>query len=364
MILHTLLGLSIAGSAISELTARAGQKVHCVGERAHLLQYDIEGEPNDGSSLKGVQQAIVAMMPSLAHSAQCLRAGDHTPEGDKQFCYGVNQDSSCKVARSNIPIKDGIDCKDCFVSASADAYYKLNYTVSHLNTVEVGLRDINLRASVGIHKHLSASSTPASGNFPFPGSDKELTVIDELVGCPVCVKVKITIAFPTSLDYTMSLSGGGDLEAGASLDINLGDNVVKYDGNAAGNKWSHEEGSPKVSVTPILSADAKALADLKLDVKTSAQVNVDSIVWYHLDMAPAFDTKVTFEGHNLLHKDQVCLNGDAAFTMSQEADLDWNLLKWHAKGHWGPHQLFDWSKTGIVHGCKDINIENSTAMIV
>lgn len=181
----------------------------------------------------------------------------------------------------------------------------------------------------------------------------------------VCVKAKIVVAFPTSLDYSFTVSGEADLEAGASLDINLGDNVVKYDGNLdEKSRWSHEVGSPKVTVSPLLTANAKADADLKLDIKTSAQVNVDNIVWYHLNMKPALDTKLAFEGSNLLHKDQVCLNGDAAFDMSQEADLDWDLKVWHAKDHWGPNSLYSWSKPGIVHECKDIKLANSSTVIV
>merc|ERR1712147_389686 len=146
-----------------------------------------------------------------AHNEKCLMAelGDHTPAGDKEF----------------------------FLSASADAYYKLNYTMTHLNSVEVGLRDINLRASAGVHKDFSKSGTPESGTVNLPTVSK--TIIDSLVGCPVCVKATIKVAFPTSIDYSLDLSGEADVDAGASLDINLGSNIVKYDGNQAeGSKWS------------------------------------------------------------------------------------------------------------------------------
>lgn len=348
-----------------ESVAQKGQEVHCIANRAHRLHYDVEGEANDGSSLKNVRNAVISMTPSPEDSKECskLKLGDHTPEGDKEFCYGANQDSSCAAAKSDIPIKDGFDCKDCFLSAGADAYYKLNYTMTHLNTVEVGVKDINLRASVGIHKHLSGSDTVANGNVPFPDSDKDITLIDKLVGCPVCVRVQIKVKFPTSLDYTLTLSGEADLEAGAALDINLGNNIVKYD-HVGGTGWSHEVDQPKVSVTPILAATAQATADLKLDVKTSFQVNVDNIVWYHLNMVPALDTKLTFDGKNLFHNDRVCLNGDAAFDMSQEADLNWDLKVWHAKDHWGPKQLYTWSKPGIVSGCKDIKLGNASSVIV
>jgi len=344
---------------------RSGQELHCVGKRAHVVHYDVEGEPNDGSSLKGVQRAIVSLTPSPTHNEKCLTAelGDHTPTGDKEFCYGANEDSTCKAAKSSIPIKDGFDCKDCFLSASADAYYKLNYSMTHLNSVEVGLRDINLRASAGVHTHLSKSGTPASGTVNLPTESK--TLIDKLVGCPVCVKATIKVAFPTSIDYDLDLSGEADVEAGAALDVNLGSNIVKYDGNQAeGSKWSHEVDSPKYSVTPLLTVNAKASADLKLNMKTSVQVNVDNIVWYHLNMAPSLDTKLTFDAKSLFHNDRVCINGDPSFDMSQEANLDWDLKVWHAKDHWGPSHLYSWSKPGMINACKDIKIGDNTSVIV
>lgn len=351
----------------SESAALAGQEVHCVAERAHLVHFDVEGEPNDGSSLKGIQRAVISVTPSPAHAHRCdvssAVGGDTTPAGDKDFCYGVNQDSSCKAAQKNIPIKDGFDCKDCFVSADADAFYKLNYSMTKLNSVEVGLRNIKLRASAALHTLKSGAGTVASGNVPFPDSDKTLTLINALVGCPVCVRVNIKVGFPTSLDYSVSLTGDADLEAGAMLDVDLGNNVVHYDSTKG---WSHEVDQPKVSVSPLLTVTAKATADLKVDVKTSAQVNVDNIIWYHLNMAPALDTTLKFEGKGLFHKDQVCLNGDASFDMSQEANLDWDLKVWHAKDHWGPKDLYSWSKPGIVKECKQINIPqgNGTATVV
>jgi len=350
--------------ATGESVSHKGSEVHCISNRAHLLHYDVEGEANDGSSLKDMRHAIVSLKPSRHLSDLCSNLkGDDTPGGDKKFCYGANQDASCTKAKSDIPIKDGFDCKDCFLSADADATYKLNYTMTRLNSVEVGLKDVNLRASVGIYKGAAGSDTAASGTIPFPDSDKTITLIDKVVGCPVCVRVSIKVAFPTSLDYSLTVSGDAELEAGAVMDINLGSNIVKYDG-VGGTGWSHEVDQATVSVTPIISASAKATGDLKLDVKTSMQVNVDDIMWYHLNMVPAIDTKVNFEGEDRLHKDRVCLNGDAALDMAQEADLDWDLKVWHAKEHWGPKNLYTWSKAGVVSGCKDIKLANTTAVLV
>jgi len=359
MLARGLIAYAIVASG--ESVSQKGNEVHCISNRAHLLQYDVEGEANDGSSLKGVHQAIVSMTPSPDHASHCsnLKAqlGDHTPKGHKEFCYGANQDASCKGAKRNIPIKHGFDCKDCFLSVHADAFYKFNYTMTQLNSVKVGLKDVNLRASVGLHKHLAMSDPVSKGNIPFPDSDKEITLIDKLVGCPVCVRVLIKVKFPTSLDYKLTVSGDADFEAGAVMDINLGDNIVQYDG-AGGTGWSHKVEKAKVSVTPILTADAKADGDLKLDVKTSLQVNVNNILSYHLNMGPALDTKVSS------HNDRVCLNGDAALDMTQEAKLDWDLKVWRAKAHWGPKQLYKWSKSGSVSRCKDIKLGNATAVIV
>jgi len=352
--------------ASGESVSQKGKEVHCISNRAHVLQYDVEGEANDGSSLKDVRQAIVSMTPSPDHANHCsnLKAQLRgTPEGDEEFCYGANQDASCKEAKSNIPIRDGFDCKDCFLSADADATYKLNYTMSGLNSVEVGLKDINLRASVGVHKHLAGSHPVLSGNILFPDSDKEYSLINKLVGCPVCVRMSIKVKFPTSLDYSLTVSGDADLEAGAVMDINLGNNMVKYDA-VGGTGWSHEVDHAKVNVTPVLTVDAQADGNLKLDVKTSLQVTVDNIIWYHLNMTPALDTKVNFEFSDSFHNDRVCLNGDAALDMTQEADLDWDLKVWHKKEHWGPEQLYTWSKAGLLYGCKDIKLGNAAAVIV
>jgi len=341
----------------TESVALKGQQVHCIKDHAHLVDFDVEGEPNDGSSMKGVERAIITVTPSPAHASHCSKVRlEGTPEGDKDFCYGANQDSSCKAARQDIPIKDGFDCKDCFVSAEADAFYKLNYTMTKLNSVALGLRNINLRASAAIHTLLAGSGTVASGSIPFPGSDKTITLIDTLVGCPVCVKVNIKVAFPTALDYSLTLTGQADLEGGAQLDINLGDNVVNYDSVSG---WSHQADKAKISVTPLLVANAKATADLKMTVKTSAQVNIDNIAWYHLNMKPSLDTQLQFQGSGLFHHNRVCLHGDAAFDMEQEADLDWDLKIWHEKHHWGPSQLYTWSKSGIVSACKNIDIHTT-----
>merc|ERR1712216_884428 len=99
-----------------------------------------------------------------------------------------------------------------------------------------GVQDIHVKGSASLNKLVSASTTAFKGTHELK-SNTQITLIDKLVGCPVCVKATIKVAFPTSIDYELDLSG----EADVALDVNLGSNIVKYDGNQAKrSKWSHE----------------------------------------------------------------------------------------------------------------------------
>lgn len=190
-----------------------------------------------------------------------------------------------------------------------------------------------------------------------PGTDKKYTLLDKLVGCPVCIKVTIVIAIPTSLDYNLNVEGEAEVEAGALLDISLGNNVVAWDHEKG---WQHETHDPQVKVTPVIDVSAKATAKLDLDVKTSLQVDVDKIIWYHLNMNPALPTTVKFQGGIWpIGHDQMCINGDASFSMTQEANLDDKMFK--IQKHWGPENLYTWSKPGIIHGCKDLKLNNASS---
>uniref|UniRef100_A0A6T9NSL0 Uncharacterized protein n=1 Tax=Alexandrium catenella TaxID=2925 RepID=A0A6T9NSL0_ALECA len=352
MALLRLAGFSqaLALAALAAPAALSGEEVHCIRDRAHLVRFDVAGEPNDGSSMEGIERALISMEPSPGHADHCRGELGSTPSGEKHFCYGVNQDESCAGAKAALPIEGGIECKNCFVSATADAFYKLNYSMTALHSVSVGLRDIHLRASAGIHRG-GSESQKAVGNMTYPGSDKPLTLINRLVGCPVCVKVNIQIGAPTTLEYDLSWSHQEEAEAGAAFHMNLGNDIVHYD-SAAG--WSHESHSPEVEIKPMLVTSTKASADLKLALKTSLQLKLGGIVWYHLNMNASLPIKVTFDGgFGPFKKAKTCLDGEASFKIGHEADLDWSFLKWSAKNHWGPTNLYSWSKPDI-HLCEQV----------
>merc|ERR1719281_1164218 len=101
--------------------------------------------------------------------------------------------------------------------------------MTHLHSVEVGLQDMHVRGAVSVYKHLQGSKTALKGTKVLSTNASQWTVIDKLVGCPVCIKVKIVVAAPTSVDYEIDLKGQSDITAGAELDVNLGQRSVKWD---------------------------------------------------------------------------------------------------------------------------------------
>lgn len=359
----TLRGLVAFASFVGAAAlSQSGEELHCVGDRPHLLRYQVEGEPNDGSSWKGIQNAVISMEPSPQHAAKCGVTGPSTPSGDKQFCYGVNQDGTCDAAKGDISILPGkLDCKNCFVGAKADVYYALNYSWDKLHSVEVGLRDMHLKGSVSVHAHASGSGTPMKGNEVL--TDQSYTVIDKLVGCPVCVKAKVVVAAPTSVQYEVDVQAEADVEAGAELDIDLGDRSIKWD-EVQGWTWPKHERT--VALKPILELTGKAEGDVKLELDTSLQVTIDDIIWYHLNLKPSLPLTCTAQGNlNPFDKSiQVCLKGDADLTIGHEADLDWNLLSFHVKHHWGPEQDYAWHRDNIVNFCKKVNAPGNSSSIV
>jgi hypothetical protein len=335
----------------------SGEEVHCVGSRAHVLKYSVAGEPNDGSSLKGIENAILSVEPAPMHASKCdVRAtGDDTPSGDKTLCYGVNQDSTCTSAKKDIPVDNGkFDCKDCFVGATADVFYKLNYTWDSLNSVEVGLKDMHVRGSASLHTHVSESATPVKGTKVLATNATKITLIDKLVGCPVCVKAQITVAAPTSVNYEIDLKAQADITVGAEIDINLGERSVKWDHK---DGWTYPINMERsVTVKPLLEiGNVQADADVKLSIDTSLQFDVESIMWYHLNLKPSLPLTAIAKGALWpIHGAQFCLKGDADLTIGHEADLHWNLLTFKEYHHWGPVKDYDWSKSGIIDVCKNI----------
>lgn len=349
--------LSLSGLAPAAAIVRSGEQVHCVADRAHVLKYDVEGDENDGSSMAGIQRAVVSLDAAQHRDHECttLQSGLN-PSGDKELCYGKNQNSDCSGAEAKmIPLESGaVECQDCYVSVKADAFYNLNYSMTQLHSAQIGLRNIHATASVSLHKSLSGDKTAFKGSHTFAGSERNLTIIDKLVGCPVCVKVKIEMAVPTALDYELDFHGQTDITAGAKIDAHLADRWAKFDSVAG---WSYPDYNRNISVSPILDIDnSKVSADLKVGIRSSVHVNLDNIIWYHLDLNSKLPLSASVAGSIWPFNGKFCLKGDAELGIGHEADLNWNLLTFHAKNHWGPHEDYKWSKNGAVDVCKKLGV--------
>jgi len=334
--------------------AQRGESVRCVSDRAHLLRYDILGEENDGTSYEGIERAVVTFQRSSVHDQHCrnnTRLG-FNPSGDKVYCFGANQDASCKQAKTDVPIDKYFDCRDCFVSVSADTWYRLDYSAVKMHSLAVGLNDTHVYAAASLHKKLHGQGKPVVGSIPLIANEN-FTIIDELVGCPVCLKVKIQVSAPTSIDYSMEASADlDDLQAGVLLDIDLGNNFVAYDSTAG---WSHVTHQPTVKATPLLAATGNADAKFTFGLMTKLRVNVDDFFWYSLTLNPSIPGALALSGHFWpFASGDLCLDGTAKFEMVQEADLNWHLLVWSAVDHWGPSNLWSWAlpDKDKVHVCK------------
>merc|ERR1719401_260660 len=118
-----------------------GADFHCIGRRAHSLEYEIVGDPNDGSSLAKVSSAQINMRPTPHRDDNC--ASSMKPErlgaianGSKALCYGANAAPSCDAAQAPVPIKEDLDCENCYLGAKASLFYSMNYSIPDVYSVK------------------------------------------------------------------------------------------------------------------------------------------------------------------------------------------------------------------------------------
>jgi len=315
----------------------------------------VAGQENDGSSMKGIERAIISLEAARQHNHKCVNASlGSTPSGDKQFCYGANQNSDCSGAKADVPLENGaLTCKDCYVAAEADVFYKLDYGLTGLHSAQVGLQDIHVKGSASLHLHVQGSTTAFKGSHELMGNT-EITLINKLVGCPICVQAKINVAFPTSLDYELDLSGQADVTVGGKIDAHLADRWAKYDHEAG---WTHPTYSRTVTATPIFDIGAvQAKAGINLGLRTSVHVDIDHIMWFRLNLKPKLPLTADASGSIWpITKGKFCLKGDAELEIGHEADLNWDLLR--VFKHWGPFVDHTWKKSDAIDYCKSVGTD-------
>jgi len=324
-------------------TADSGTEYQCFGGKAHAVNYDI-----DGDSLETLQNAKIDIAPEPAMNGYCAEK-----DGDYDFCVGGNTDD-CKTRRAALPINDIFSCDSCFAGLETDLFYSLEIKLLKLHKVELGLRDSHLRGAVEVHAHKDAATGPITqGSIPLIDGAKQAQVKFMIAGI---IPFNLKISMPTTLEYSLGLHGSLDALAGADLDIDLGDHFITYEKD---NGFSVHNTSMSVDLTPKLAlTSGTAAADLELKVRSEIQVDLDSVMWYHLDVVPSVPSTLDFE-HKAGESDKICLRSDVDIPLSHEADVHFTLLgKDHDVFHFGPEDLLHFRKENAINKCIDVPFAN------
>lgn len=334
--------LAIAAYGVAADTS--GTEVKCIGPRAHTVTYDIQG----GDTFEEVTDANISIEPEPGMNGACSGAnGRHV--GDKAFCFGANTDENCEHEQGTIPIDDVFECKSCFGGVTTDLYYTLETSFLSLKKVEVGLKNTFIRAGLEVRAHKDGSANLKTGSVSLLDSSRASELKFHVAGI---VPVSIKLAFPTQLEYSLGLEGHLDATVGADLDIDLGDHFIKWE---SGTGFDHNNTNTGVNFSPVFRLDTGAAgADIGLTLRSSIQVDIEEVISYHVNLAPAIPSTLTFT-ENLGSNSQICLAGDVDMPVSHEADVHFTLLGHdHTIYHFGPHDLLHFRKEQAINKCVDV----------
>lgn len=338
----TVIALSSALMAVAQ--GLSGKETHCIGPRSHVAEYDF-----DGDTLEDLQNAMLSVRPTPESDHLCQHTIGADPHGDKALCIGANVDSSCAKAAKDEPLNRYFDCKDCYAGATTDLFYSINMSQSRLQAVKVGFQRTHLRGAVEVHGVVSGSAEPLKGSLQLINSTVKISFKVAKV-----FPVDITVGMPTVLDYSLSVDGSIDAVAGADLDIDLGDHYLQ---------WTKEHGfgvvntTASVKVTPVLDTSAQAKAAFEVGLKASAQIDIDRVLWYHLNLASSLPVEVEAQ------KPQVCAKVGADFTAGHEADLHFTRFgKSHEIAHFGPKTIYHYHSGNLLEKC--LGVTSNTTLLI
>merc|ERR1712070_122541 len=322
-------------------SADKGTETQCFGGRAHTVTYDI-----DGDSLENVENAKIQINPEPAMNGYCM-----SKSGDHDFCVGGNTDD-CHGPRASLPIDSVFECDNCWAGLSTDLYYNLEIKWFKLKKVELGLRDSHLRGALQVHGHKDAATGPLkTGSISLIDGAKAAQVKFYIAHI---IPFDLHISIPTTLEYSLGLHGSLDAVAGAELDINFGDHFISYED---GKGFQVHNTSMSYDLTPKIALNTgEAAADLELKVRSSVQVDLDGVMWYHMDTVPSLPSTLTAD----VVSKQICLASDLDIPLSHEADVHFSLLGHDFDiYHYGPNELLHFRKEEAIHKCIDIPIADA-----
>lgn len=326
--------------AVTGAHAHSGTETQCFGSRAHTVTYDM-----DGDSIDTVQNAKIGVVPAdPAMNAYCMG-----PSGNKDFCVGGNTDD-CKVSRENLPINDVFNCENCFAGVETDLSYTVEIKWLKLHRVEVGLKDTHVRGALEVHGQKDVATGPLkTGSISLLDQSKAAKISFMVGGV---FPVQIGISAPTTLEYSLGLHGALDAVVGADLDINLGDHFISWQKDTG---FEVHNTSMTVNVSPVITLNSgAAAADIELKLRSGIHVDMNRVMWYHLDVVPSIPTALSFE-KNAGENDKVCVRGDVDVPLSHEADVHFSLLGTdHDIFHYGPVDLLHFRKEQAINKCIDV----------
>lgn len=308
-----------------------GEEIQCFGSRAHKVTYDIQG----GDSLDTITDADIVVRRESALDDLCSSASH---SGYKPICIGANVDETCEKPLDILPINDHFECQRCFGGVTTDLYYHYQVKGLSLEKVEVGIQNTKIRGALDVHAHGVVAAQITSGTISVP--DRTASFNFTVKGIPIDVKISV----PTTLRYNLALEGHFHLLAGADLDIDFGDHFISWDKT---NGFEAHNTDPTVNLSPKLVVDiGDSGADIDMSLHSSIQVDVNSVLWYHVNLEPDFPSKLSYE------KPHFCLTGDMDFPISHEAALHHTLWGHDVIAkHFGPVELAHLHEDQIIKKC-------------
>jgi len=251
-------------------------------------------------------------------------------------------------AASSLPINDNFECSNCFAGVTTDLYYKFETKLLKLERVELGVQNTKISGALEVHAHGDSATELTNGTISLPAKP---AYINFMAGS---IPVNLTISLPTQLDYSLGLKGQLDAVTGASVDVDFGDHFLS---------WTKDEGyvfhntNSSVNLSPSLSVNTgDSGADIGLGLSTSLMVNVDKVLWYHINADASFPSKITFD-ENIGATSQACLKGDVDFPVSHEAEI-YKTVFGHdvSLKHFGPVELLHLHQDEALKECVDVPI--------
>lgn len=311
---------SIFAAVAYSAFAEEGQKVECLGPRAHLISYKVEG----GDSLDTADAVDIEVTRVEEYDMMCASNGS---EDDKLFCFGANTDETCSRSNSSLVLTDNFECNNCWAGITADLYYKLTQVLKVPTKIELGVRNTKISGALEVHAHGDGATDLVSGSIDLPAPEVH---VNFMAGS---IPLNFTISLPTRIDYNLGLKGQLDATGGADLNVDFGDHSVAISPTSV--HWTNTNFSttldPKINVNTGDSG-----ADMGVALAAAIHVEVNNMAWYHVDLSAGLPSKIVVQdGSSIL-----CFESDVDVPVSQEAKVYKTVFgKEVTLYHYGPAEI-------------------------